>query len=153
VTTQRTLASPETVEVLIGRLGRLTPSSPRRWGTMTPHEMLCHLGDSFAVVLDERPAARADTWVTRNVLRIIALHLPFQWPQGVATRPEVNPKEAGTKPAEFERDRQRVLDYVRGFPRPDTRCGRHPVFGALTRDEWLVWGYRHLDHHLRQFGL
>jgi hypothetical protein len=153
VTTHRTLASPETVEVLIARLGRLTSSSSRKWGTMTPHEMLCHLSDSFAVVLEERPAVPADTWTSRNVLRFVALHAPLQWPQGIRTRPEVNPKEAGSPPGEFDRDRQKVLEYLRRFAGPDARYGRHPIFGPLTRDECLVWGYRHVDHHLRQFNL
>ena len=35
---------------------------------------------------------------------------------------------------------------------PDTRFVRHPAFGAMRRDEWLLWGYGHVDHHLRQFG-
>jgi hypothetical protein len=65
----------------------------------------------------------------------------------------VDPKAAGTKPVEFERDRGAVIEHLRRFALPDTRCGRHPAFGALTRDEWLVWAYRHVDHHLRQFGL
>jgi len=30
---------------------------------------------------------------------------------------------------------------------------KHPFFGALTPDEWMIWGYRHTDHHLRQFAL
>ncbi|NIP78404.1 MAG: hypothetical protein GWM90_04055, partial [Gemmatimonadetes bacterium] len=29
----------------------------------------------------------------------------------------------------------------------------HAAFGPLSRKEWGVWGYRHTDHHLRQFGL
>ena len=44
-------------------------------------------------------------------------------------------------------------DLTRRFVQPDTRCGPHQVFGELTRNEWMIWGYRHLDHHLRQFGL
>ena len=29
---------------------------------------------------------------------------------------------------------------------------RHPLFGRMTNGEWGRWGYRHVDHHLRQFG-
>ena len=28
----------------------------------------------------------------------------------------------------------------------------HPIFGQLSEWEWFCWGYRHMDHHLRQFG-
>jgi uncharacterized protein DUF1569 len=120
---------------------------------MTAHEMLCHLGDSFSAVLGERQASSKETWLSRTVVKWIALHTTLPWPQGVPTRPEVDPKRNGTRPVEFERDRARVLELLQRFVRPDTRCGRHPGFGAMTRKEWLLWGYGHVDHHLRQFGL
>jgi hypothetical protein len=148
----RTLSDPATVEDLVLRLGRLTPTSPRQWGAMTPHEMLCHLADSFAAVTGGRDVSSVETWASRTVIRLIALHTPMQWPKGVATVPEVNPRQDGTQPEDFERDRQAVVEHLRRFPSPDTHCGRHPIFGALTRSEWLIWGYRHVDHHLRQFG-
>ncbi|MDA1184758.1 MAG: DUF1569 domain-containing protein [Acidobacteria bacterium] len=153
MTTHRSLDAPAAVDALILRVGRLTPASVRQWGTMTPHEMLCHLADSFAAVLGEREVSSAETWMARNVLRRIALHTSLRWPQGVPTRPEVDAKLGGTKPLEFDRDRGVVVEHVRRFPSPDTRYGRHPAFGPLTREEWLVWGYRHVDHHLRQFGV
>jgi hypothetical protein len=33
-------------------------------------------------------------------------------------------------------------------------CTTHPhaFFGSLTPDEWAILMYKHLDHHLRQFG-
>ena len=151
--TARSLDTLGVVDELTRRLGLVQPTSPRQWGTMTPHEMLCHLGDSFAAVLGERTASANETWLSRTVVKWIALHTPLQWPHGVATRPEVDPKKAGTKPAEFDRDRARVLELLKRYARPDTRHGRHPIFGEMTPEEWMIWGYRHCDHHLRQFGL
>jgi hypothetical protein len=29
----------------------------------------------------------------------------------------------------------------------------HPVFAKMSRKAWCVLGYRHMDHHLRQFGV
>ena len=46
------------VTEVIDRLGRLEPTSPRRWGTMTAHEMVCHLSDSFLAVLGDRRRRR-----------------------------------------------------------------------------------------------
>ena len=54
---------------------------------------------------------------------------------------------------EFERDREALEQLIASFPVPRSRYAPHPMFGQLTRDEWMVWGYRHADHHLRQFGL
>jgi len=141
------------VDELTARLGRVEPATARHWGTMTAHEMLCHLSDSFLAVLGERPASPNETWASRTVVTWIALHTSLPWPHGVPTRPEVDPKLGGTRPVEFERDRQKVIDLLHRFVSPDTRYGRHPGFGAMTRDEWLLWGYGHVDHHLRQFGV
>jgi hypothetical protein len=148
----RSFSTATHVDELAHRLGRVQPGSARQWGTMTSHEMMCHLGDSFSAVLGERQASSNETWLSRTVVKWVALHTSLPWPKGVPTRPEVNPKQGGTKPAEFERDRARALDLLQRFVLPDARRVGHPTFGTLTRDEWMRWGYAHVDHHLRQFG-
>ena len=120
---------------------------------MTPHQMLCHLADSFLAVLGDRPASSKETWLSRTVVKWIALHTSLPWPHGVPTRPEVDQMVGGTTPVEFERDRERTAGLLRRFVQPETTYGRHPVFGALSRDEWMRWGYAHCDHHLRQFDV
>lgn len=142
-----------TVDDLVTRLGRLAPTTPRRWGVMTPHAMLCHLADSFRVGLGECTASPAETLASRTIVRFIALHTPLPWPHGVPTRPEIDQQRGGTRPADFARDRETVVTLMRRFAAPGTRYVRHPMFGALSGAEWLTWAYRHTDHHLRQFGL
>ncbi len=149
----RSLDAPGNVDDLISRLGLLKPVSERRWGTLSAHEMLCHLADAFSAVLGDLDASPADTWFSRTIMKWGALHTPVPWPHGVSTRPELDPLREGTKPASFNADRERVLDLLRRFVRPETQCLRHPAFGPMTREEWLLWGYGHVDHHLRQFGL
>jgi len=148
----RSLADATNIDDLVGRLMKLKADNPRQWGTMTPHQMLCHLADSFLTVLGERPAAPRETFFSRTVVKYIALHTKLPWPHGVPTTPENDQTIGGTKPVEFERDRERVLDLLRRFVLPGTTYARHPGFGAMTRDEWMLWGYGHVDHHLRQFS-
>lgn len=148
----RSLAELANVDDLRKRLSMLRPDSPRQWGTMTPHQALCHLSDSFLTVLGERSASSTDNVVSRTFIKWIALHTKLPWPHGVPTMPEVDQRKGGTKPVEFERDRETVVELLHRFVRADARYGRHPAFGPMTRDEWLLWGYGHVDHHLRQFG-
>jgi hypothetical protein len=149
----RSLNTQANVDDVIARLARVQPDSVRKWGTMTPHEMLCHLADSFSAMLGERPASSLESIFSRTVVKWVALHTSLPWPQGVPTRPEVDPKREGTKPLEFERDRARVLELLGRFISPEARCCAHPYFGTMSRHEWMLWGYGHCDHHLRQFGL
>lgn len=150
---RRSLETPATLEALVVRLEKLDTQQQRQWGRMTVHQMVCHLSDSFLVGLGERYASPVDTWWSRNVIKWIALRTPAPWPRGIPTRPEVDQERSGTRPDEFARDRARLVALMRRFVQPDARLGRHPIFGAMQRDDWMSWGYRHVDHHLRQFGL
>ena len=148
------IASSSTLNALVTRLERVEPSSQRRWGRMDAHEMLCHLADSFRAMLGERAASTMPaSRLSRTIIKFIAIHSPLPWPKGVPTRPEVNPLEQGTRPAVFEEDRQAVIALMRRFAEPGAQYGSHPMFGRMRRSEWLTWAYRHVDHHLRQFGL
>jgi hypothetical protein len=146
--------SDSSVEELIARLQQLTPDTSRRWGTMTAHEMVCHIADSFRGVMGDRVMSMATASpLKRRAMRVIALHLPLPWPKGISTRPEMDPKRNGTRPVAFEADRREAIALLRRFVSSDAHYVQHPMFGAMPRSDWLIWGHRHMDHHLRQFGL
>jgi len=133
------------------RLERLTPNAPRKWGRMTPHQMVCHLTDGYRMSVGERTPAPVHNFFTRTVVKFVALHTPMTWPKGVKTVPEADQEQGGTKPAEWDRDLAELLRRVDAFTPVDGR--NHSIFGPLTGSEWNVWAFRHADHHLRQFGL
>jgi hypothetical protein len=151
--TFNSLDDPGAVDALTARLGKLHAQRPRAWGRMTPHEMLCHLNDSFAGVLGDRPIASAEKWMYRTVIKYIALHTNLAWPKGAKTLPEVDQAIGGTKPTDFEGDRAQTLALLRRFAAPGAELRPHPLLGVMTRGEWMIWGWRHTDHHLRQFAL
>jgi hypothetical protein len=133
------------------RIERLTPGAQRQWGRMTPHQMVCHLSDAFRMSAGERQPAGIDNFVTRSLIRFVALHTSLAWPKGIKTVPEADQERGGTKPAEWDRDCAELLRLVEAFAPKDGH--KHPIFGPLTGAEWSVWGFRHADHHLRQFGV
>lgn len=139
---------------IVTRLNRLRPDSPRQWGKMTPHQMLCHLSDSYLIAMGEREAAARDNFFTRSVLKWIALDTRLPWAKGFKTGPTADQERDGTPPVEFERDRRALAQLIRRFTaaQRDFQFTPHPIFGALTETEWLRWGYLHADHHFRQFG-
>jgi hypothetical protein len=146
--------TPESLRDVLRRLERVTPDSPRRWGTMTPHQMICHLNDSFKVGMGERAATQVDSPLTRTVVKWIALYTPMPWPPDIKTMPEVDQRVGGTAPVDFWRDRDSLVRTMTRFtaPEPDFRWSTHPLFGRMSPRTWRRWGYLHADHHLRQFG-
>ncbi len=139
---------------ILERLRKVRPDSQRRWGRMTPHQMLCHLNDSFLSKLGEKQNSSASNLLTRTVMKWAALYLPLPWPHGVKTMPEMDQEIGGTRPVEFERDRQALETLIERFcqPSPDLALHPHAYFGRMSDAEWMRWGYLHCDHHLRQFG-
>jgi len=150
----KTLQDPKSLRELCARLRTVSLQSARLWGTMTPHQMICHLNDSFRVGTGERITSMRTSPLSRTVVKWIALYAPMQWPQGIRTIPEVDQQAGGTKPVAFERDRDELLETMARFAGADRifQWGTHPIFGRMSAAEWLRWGYVHADHHLRQFG-
>ena len=140
---------------LLARLERLTPDASRRWGTLTAPEMLRHLIDSFQAVTGARVASARESWTSRVILKFLALYVPLPWPKGFPTRPELDPRRGGSRPGDFTRDRAELAEWIRrvGATPQSVTWVRHPGFGQLSEWEWARWGYLHVDHHLRQFGL
>ena len=136
---------------LVQRAARLTAETPPRWGRMTCPQMLAHVNDALRMATGELPVARR-----RGPLRYFPLkHLFAYWlpiPHGVPTSPELLARVDRAQFAEESEAFPRMLDRFASRP-PDAVLPEHPAFGFMPREGWGRQAYRHLDHHLRQFGV
>ena len=151
---KKSLSNQQDRDQLRQRLQKLGADSPRRWGKMSAHQMICHLTDSFKAGTGDKEVSSTGNLFHRSVLKWLALYVPVPWPHGVPTRPEMSQELGGTKPVEFERDRRELIEMIERFSRPqrDFDWHPHPLFGLMADRDWFRWGYLHVDHHLRQFG-
>lgn len=131
------------------RVERLAPDSERRWGEMSPARMLAHCTEVQKVMnggpLEGTPwyVKLAAPLVKRSVLG----SRPF--PKGVPTHPQYEI----TSEKEFESEKRLLLAALESFRARGPTPVDHPIFGRLTPEE-AGWGaYKHLDHHLSQFGV
>jgi hypothetical protein len=150
----RTLARERDKAEILRRLKTVGPASVRRWGTMTPPQMIRHLIDAINVAIGKRPASSPPSRVPRLIIKSFALYVPLRWPAGIQTSPELDQAQGGgTTPADFAADVQELealIDLI-----ATARSGAwppHPIFGPMSEAAWLRWAYLHADHHLRQFG-
>jgi hypothetical protein len=149
----KTLAQDLDKQEVFKRLAALRVDQNRRWGKMTCHQMIVHLSDAFLCPLGEKKASRGGVVMPRGVYRWIALNMPVPWPRGIATRPEMEQGVGGTRPVEFSRDREKLVDLIERFSTARGNFAEHPIFGEMTLKDWMRWGYLHCDHHFRQFGV
>ncbi len=139
---------------IIERLTSVRSDSARRWGTMTPHQMICHCADACRMACGETQPREVGHPIGRAVIKVVALYAPMRWPAGIQTVAEFDQRSAGTRPIDFAAD-VATLEQLLGriVPRADRAAWpRHPIFGRMSERAWLRWAYLHMDHHLRQFG-
>lgn len=147
------LFDPDDFEEIRRRIRTLVPESERQWGRMSLSGMVCHLCDAYLMALGDRPSAREPKLHERTLVRFIALHTPLRWPRGVKAVAEVDQEREGTSPTDLAADIAKLETVMERFVRDlDPGSTRHPMFGRISKTEWGRWGYRHADHHLRQFS-
>lgn len=149
----KTLASGRDRAALLQRLKAIQPTTPAVWGRMSAHQMICHLCDTSCMMLGTRAVTPATGPMQRTIIKWIALYAPVSWPKGVPTTPETDQEVAGTTPSEFAADVAILEALVEQLVAPRASAWpAHPIFGRLSEKAWMRWAYRHMDHHLRQFG-
>jgi len=147
----KNLFESEAVDEVIGRIDSLQPSTQRQWGKMDVAQMMAHCSACLDMASGKLNPPRI------LIGRIIG---PFVKPVYTNEKPfspnsPTDKKLVISDVRDFARERERLKDCVREFHQGGTvKCTRHPhpFFGALTPAEWSRGMYKHLDHHLRQFG-
>jgi hypothetical protein len=151
----KTLAQARDKAEIRERMRQVRPDSARRWGRMSAHQMVCHLGDCLRMALGQKGGIHKPGLLKRTVFKWVALYAPLRWPRGILTTPELDQDVGGTRPAEFAADMVEVEGLLELLSQRAGSLGgtRHPIFGTMSDADWLRWGYLHMDHHLRQFGV
>jgi len=152
----KTLFDQAAHESIRSRVSALRGDEAPRWGRMSAAQMVCHVTDVLHIALGEVPIVRMGsfplTLLTLYPFRwLFAYRLP--WPKGMPTAPEMQ----RSKPAAWEADVKALLSALDRFAEPgkDSKAawGTHPLLGPLPGWEWGPLVYKHLDHHLTQFGV
>jgi len=138
---------------VIDRIEKLNPGTQALWGKMRVEQMLAHCNVSYELIYDDKhpkPNAFKKFILKLFVKNIVVNEKPFS-------------KNGPTAPVfiirdekKFENEKTRLIDYIvktqlLGENRFDGKESHS--FGILTKSEWNNMFYKHLDHHLNQFGV
>lgn len=136
----------------LARIDRLRTDSARGWGKMDAAQAMAHCALGIE-------AATGDAKLSRPLFaRLIG---PFfkGWvlgPKPFSKNSPTHPQLVMTSPKDFEREKARLVASIRKFhdagPASAARY-EHGFVGKLSGEEWGRMQHKHLDHHLRQFGL
>lgn len=141
------------VEQIIERINRLTPTTQGKWGKMSVDQMLAHCNVSYELIYDDihtKPNFLMKFILKTFVKRVVTNEVPYK--QNSSTAPEFIMK--GDK--DFEAEKKRLISYITktqqlGESHFDGKASHS--FGVMNKTEWNNMFYKHLNHHLTQFGV
>lgn len=137
------------------RIQRLRPESERQWGSMTLAQTLAHctsgLQMAMGIINPKRAAFPGN--IIGSLIKPLVLKDDQPFRRNSPSAPELFP--ADPTQCGFESERAKLIATIDRFAEKGAACCSqhpHPFFGRLNPQQWAILTYKHLDHHLRQFG-
>jgi hypothetical protein len=134
------------------RLNKLTAQTQHQWGKMDVAQMMAHCKEAFKVPLSDKKMPRMFMGLLIGWMIKPKLYNESPWKRNLPTAPNFIIKDQ----RDFETEKRELTALINQFHNggPAT-VGRypHPMFGSFTTEQWGQSMYKHLDHHLQQFGV
>jgi uncharacterized protein DUF1569 len=140
------------VSEILERIGKLTPESQRQWGKMNAAQMLAHCNKSMETAMGKDFMKRV--FIGRIIGTLMRSMVLGKKPFGKNSPTDKSYIFNGD--CKFEEEKSKTIASVKKFIEGGpSQCTTHPhpFFGKFTPEEWAVFQWKHLDHHLRQFGV
>ena len=140
----------EVKQEIIFRINKLTIQSQRQWGKMDVAQMLAHLHVPMGVALGTHTVK--GNWLMKLILPLFKKNLYDEkpWKQGLPT--DKSFVMSGLS-KDFENEKNQLLEKINRFTESNMINEKHPVFRKLTKEQWSKATWKHIDHHLKQFGV
>ena len=138
------------------RISQLIADSERQWGSMTVAQTLAHCISAMEMALGLLKPKRSPfpAGVIGPIVTPLFLRLDKPFRPNSNTAPELLPPPATE--CDLERERMRLIASIDTFVSQGGEKDshpEHPFFGSLNPRQWAILMHKHLDHHLRQFGV
>ncbi len=143
----------ETVKELCKRIDTLTPETKPAWGKMSADQMLAHCNVTYEMVYTTKhpkPNAFMKLILKLLVKNKVVSEVPYKKNGKTAPQFIIDGKR------DFAHEKQRLQDYIKQTAELGEAYfeGKEShSFGPLTSNEWNNMFYKHLNHHLTQFGV
>jgi hypothetical protein len=131
------------------RLAKLTKTTKPAWGKMSVDQMLWHVNQAMDASLGRVHLTQDRAPLPRALIRTIVLYVP--WTKNAPTNKGFIPQTAHDFDAELARCRA-LISEISALP-IEQAPAPHPMFGQMTGRQQSHLHAKHLDHHLRQFGV
>lgn len=146
------LFTTSATEKIIDRIGKLTENSKPLWGKMNVGQMLAHCQVPLQVGIGEAKLKRTLIGILFGSIAKRALLKEKPFSKNLPTDKSFIVADSRL----VEAEKANLINLINRFTATDSGAfeqANHPFFGKMTADEWGILSWKHLDHHLLQFGV
>jgi Protein of unknown function (DUF1569) len=146
------LLQPGVPSDIINRLAQLSPDAKPQWGKMNVSQMLAHCQVPLQVALGEKQLKRSFIGMLFGGVAKKQMLQETPVKKNLPTDPGFIIKNE----RDFTSERKQLQVLLQRFAREGAGivvAQQHPFFGKITVEEWGFLSWKHIDHHLRQFGV
>ena len=135
------------------RINKLTPDSKAVWGKMTVDQVLAHCNVTYELIYTDKhkkPNGFAKTMLKLFVKKAVVTAKPYKKNGPTAPSFKITDKRV------FETEKKVLIDNIvktQELGEAHFEGKESHSFGTLNKNEWNNMLYKHLDHHLNQFGV
>jgi hypothetical protein len=136
------------------RVEKLTVNSQRLWGKMNVGQMLAHCNVSMETAMGKHFIKRI--FIGRIIGTLMKRKVLNEKPFGKNSPTDKTYIFTDKDKLDFEKEKSKLKQsIILFFEAGAAKCTTypHPFFGKFTAEQWAILQWKHLDHHLRQFGL
>ena len=134
---------------LLERIDKLNENSERQWGKMTVGQMAWHCQFPLKWGVENKKTGNGNLIVKLFFKK--SMYNDKSWRKNLPTSPKLKTKEDKDISAEKTKLKQLTTEFNACKTR--TKWNPHAIFGKLTHEQWGQMQYKHLNHHLTQFGV
>jgi len=148
----KNLFETTTAKEMKDRLAQLQPNSERQWGTLNAAQAVAHCSAGIEMAVGQ---IRPPRMLVGRVIGWIVKPMAFRDEEPMRRNSPTTKALVVQDERDLQTEQERLNGLIDRFVATGPEdCTTHPhaFFGRLTPEEWAALMYKHLDHHLRQFG-
>jgi hypothetical protein len=146
----KNIFDPNVKEEIIARINKLSPQSQAQWGKMNVSQMLAHLQMPIGVAEGTHKVKRT---LFGRIVGPLAKSILYNDKPFKRSLPTDRSFVMTGQVKDFEKEKKGLIEMVYNFEEKNIVNETHTFFGKLTKEQWSKGTWKHLDHHLQQFGV
>ncbi|WP_452222896.1 DUF1569 domain-containing protein [Lacinutrix chionoecetis] len=146
----KSIFNSEAYKEILNRIDKLNENTHPNWGKMSVGQMVYHCQGPLNIMLQKKDYGLKPNWLIKLFVKK-SLYSDKPYRKNMPTVSVFKVEES----KDFETEKTVLVSLINELydNRDKDTWQAHPVFGTFTNEQWAKMQYKHLDHHLTQFGV